>query len=61
MKANTETQITINLSMSLSEALWLKAFVQNSPTADESPQDAELRKHFWDTLSAATQPSMLPR
>lgn len=57
MRVNITTNIVVTLVLSPEEAQWLHDVMQNPINCDiyemESPQDAEMRKKFWE----ATQPA----
>ena len=52
MKASTFTNTVVTLEMSVDEARWLKAVVQNPVVdpLDETTEDREIRNAFWDAL-----------
>lgn len=43
---------SITLKLNIEEALWLKNVIQNSIHDGESAEDAEMRRFFWETLTA---------
>ena len=56
MRSQEEKKVQITLILDSYEASWLKALMQNplNETGDptrEDPQDAEMRRMFWDELS----------
>ena len=56
MKTTYTKKVTVTLILEPSEAIWLKSLMQNplNETGDptiESPQDAKMRRMFWEQLS----------
>ena len=57
----TEKEVVIKLSLSMKEAEWLKAMVQNPLDSDgsafaflnESEENCEMRRTFWEALTIA--------
>ena len=56
MKASRECKITVILELNEKEARWLMALTQNpmmpvnDGTIDESEENLEMRKNFFDTI-----------
>jgi len=56
MKASRERKITVILELNEKEARWLMALTQNpmmpvnDGTIDESEENLEMRKNFFDTI-----------
>jgi hypothetical protein len=53
MKAEAQTETMIRLFLSEREAEWLRNYVQNFiGNGEESSEDYEMRKAFFDTLTS---------
>jgi hypothetical protein len=51
MKSKHITEKKVRLELTEQEAEWLKSYLQNSLCDDESQQDSNMRKIFFDALS----------
>ena len=52
-KVSVRTSVSFDVSLDLKEAQWLKAYIQNAHSEDESGEDYEMRSKIFNALNAA--------